>query len=179
MSREFQRRIDQVKDAAFLEGLESMPLEEVRAKRSMCDALDTEYAYYRRLVHGRMDLLAFELRRRRGEESRTLIEALPAILAGPHGERKPGGRPIQLDLPDLPDVGRRELDRVLHDDFLTRIADFSDEELEDIQRQLTEAEAEISENRRMVYEAFEHLQAELTRRYREGLADASELISPG
>jgi len=47
----------------------------------MCDDLEGELSYYRRLLHGRLDLLNFELRRRSGEETRSLIEALPEILA--------------------------------------------------------------------------------------------------
>lgn len=171
-----QRRIDQIKEPGFLAALGKMPLDELRTKRALCDRLDTEYSYYRRLVHGRMDLLAFELRRRRGEESRTLIEALPEILAGPHGTRKPTGRPMPVDLPDIPDVGKREIDVILRDDFLSRLGELTDSDLAHIQNQLTDAEAEISHDRRTVFEAFERLQAELTRRYRDGLADVDELL---
>lgn len=176
MSNHPQRRIDQVRDPAFLADLETMPLNELRHKRSVCDQLDAEYAYYRRLIHGRMDLLNFELRRRLGEEERTLIEALPEILAGPLGERNPTGRQIPLHLPDLPSVGRRAIDRVLQDDFLTHIGGIDSAELVEIQQRLTEAETEISAARKVIYGSLERLQAELTRRYREGLADPTELI---
>ena len=174
---EHKRRLDQVKDADFLADLEGMPLDQLRAKRTMCDDLDTEYSYYRRMVHGRMDMLAFELRRRSGEETRTLIEALPEILAGPGGGSSPASiRTMQFGLPDLPDVGRRDIDDILDADFLTHLSDLENDEIARLQAQLTDAELEVSENRRVVFEAFEKLQKELTRRYREGLASADELL---
>lgn len=172
-----QRRIDQVKDEGFLKDLETMPIGDVRDKRNTCDALDKEYAYYRRLLHGRLDLLSFELRRRSGEETRTLLEALPEILAGPHSEPNPGARQLGIELPDLPDIGRRDLDRVMRDEFLAHIGDFSDEELLDIRRELAAAEEKLSEDRRIVFSTYDKLQTELARRYREGLADPSELLS--
>jgi hypothetical protein len=173
-----QRRIDQVRSPGFMSDLESMPITELRAKRSMCDALDKEYAYYRRMLHGRMDLLSFELRRRSGEEERTLIEALPEILSGPHGAPNPGARLMGIELPPMPDVGRRELDKVMADDFVSHIGDYSDDELEDIRRRLADAEYALAEDRSVVYHSYDKLQTELARRYREGLADPYELISP-
>ncbi|MDH3731076.1 MAG: hypothetical protein OES13_08145 [Acidimicrobiia bacterium] len=172
-----ERRIDQIKADGFIGDLETMPIAELRAKRNMCDSLDKEYAYYRRMLHGRLDLLSFELRRRTGDEERSLIEALPEILAGPHGDPNPGARPMGVELPDLPDIGRRGLDKVMADDFVSHIGDFNDEELEEIRRSLAEAEQVLSDDRRVVFESYDKLQTELARRYREGLADPSELIS--
>jgi hypothetical protein len=122
-----------------------------------------------------MDLLSFELRRRRGEETRTLIEALPEILAGedePPPTRAPGdNRTIPIEAPDMPDVGRRPVDRALGDDFLARLPELDEEDLEATRLMLAEVEAEISNQRRTVFEAVDLIQAELTRRYREGLTE--------
>ena len=73
-------------------------------------------------------------------------------------------------------MGRRKIDAVLQDDFLTHLADYSDEDLEDIQERLAEAEAAIAVDRKVVYESLEVLLKELARRYRDGLADPAELI---
>ncbi|MDJ0924601.1 MAG: hypothetical protein QNJ77_08570 [Acidimicrobiia bacterium] len=126
-----------------------------------------------------MDLLSFELRRRSGEETRTLIEALPDILAdgssgGPSHYLVPKTLPVEP--PDIPMEGRRSIDRVLADDFLTHLPDIEDGELRVIQETLTEAERKVSDQRRSVYEALEILTAEVARRYREGLASISELL---
>jgi hypothetical protein len=175
-----RRRIDIVTDPDFTAGIENIPLDELRERRLTCDDLDTELSYYRRLLHGRMDLLAFELRRRSGEEERSLIEALPEILAGSEtvADREPSGVPraLPIETPDIPLEGRRTIDRVLGDDFLARLPSLEHSELERIQGLLTEAEAEISNQRKAVYEAYELIHAELTRRYREGLADVTELL---
>ncbi len=171
-----RRRIDRIRDPEFLDGIESLGLSELRDRRKMCDDLDTELSYYRRLLHGRMDLLAFELRRRRGEESRALLEALPEIIAGAERSGGTTGRQMPVDVPNLPDIGRRPVDRVLDDDFLGRLQSIDDDELIDIQSKLAETEHEVSAQRREVYEAFERISAELTRRYGEGLADPDELL---
>lgn len=174
-----RRRIDQVRDPAFLADLTEIPIEELRARRALCDDLDAELSYYRRILHGRMDLLAFELRRRSGEESRSLLEALPDILAtGVGGGRGDGPAPrmLTIEAPDIPERGRRAVDRALDDGFLARLPSLADAELEEIQAALTEVERDVSAERRAVYDAQEAILAELTRRYREGLADVGGLL---
>lgn len=174
-----RRRIDTVRDPEFTSGLEQVPLDDLRARRILCDELDGELSYYRRILHGRMDLLAFEMNRRAGTEARSLIEALPEILADDiRAEGKgPEPRALPIEAPDIPESGRRAIDRVLGDDFLTHLPSLEDSELEEIQRALTEVEVEISAQRRAVYEAYETIHSELTRRYREGLADVDSLLS--
>lgn len=174
-----RRRIDQVLDPEFISGIDEIPLDELRTRRGICDELDAEFSYYRRLLHGRMDLLSFEMRRRSGEETRSLIEALPDILSD--GSDEPSShflvpKSLPVEPPDSPVGGRRPIDRVLADDFLTHLPDIDDEELEVIQVMLTDAERRISNQRRAVYETLEALNAEVARRYRDGLASVNELL---
>lgn len=149
-------------------------------RRSTCDDLDSELSYYRRVLHARMDLLAFELRRRSGEETRSLIEALPDILSdGGGGERSSHftmPKALPIDPPDVPREGRRPIDKVLGDDFLTHLPDIDDDELNDIQLMLSDAEERVSEQRRAVYDVLETLNAEIARRYRDGLVSVTELL---
>ena len=76
----------------------------------MCGELDVELSFYRRMLHGRMDLLSFELRRRSGEETRSLMEALPEILAGDSDPLPPrmlgDNRIIPIEAPDIPERGQ-------------------------------------------------------------------------
>lgn len=178
---EQRRRIDQIQDPSFLDDLAAVPLDDLRARRVMCDSLDTELSYYRRMLHGRLDLLAFEMRRRAGEEEGTLIEALPRILAEGAYTSHPGipSRTVPVEVPDLPVPGRRLVDRALHDDFLTRLSSLSDDELRETQDFLTEVEVDVSRQRKIVYAALDVIQAEMIRRYREGLADPGELLTRG
>jgi hypothetical protein len=172
-----RRRIDLIRSPDFVADLGDIGIDELRRRRRTCDELDTELSYYRRLLHGRMDLLSFELRRRSGEEERTLIEALPEILAGATPSTAPiVGRPLDIEPPEHAGGGRRAIDQVLGDDFLVRLGDIDLGELEEIQTALTEAEAEISDQRRAVFEVHDAVQRELTRRYREGIADPRALL---
>ncbi len=173
-----RRRIDQVTDPAYVQDLDSLSMDELRDRRRVLDDLDTEFSFYRRMLHGRMDLLSFEMRRRSGEETRTLIEALPQILAdgidGPSRNTIP--RDLSLTLPELVGSGNRSIDRVLGDDFLTHLPSFDDGELEGIQTMLTEAEQQVSAQRRSIYNVHDRINEEIARRYRDGLADAADLL---
>lgn len=146
----------------------------------MCDDLDAELSYYRRLLHGRLDLLSFELRRRSGVETRTLMEALPEILAG-HDEPSatdPTLRSLSVEPPYMGER-RRAVDRALDDDFLTHLPTVDDDELRSIEAELAEVEADVSTQRRAVYDALETILEELTRRYRDGSASVDELLQQG
>lgn len=171
-----RRRIDQVMDPAFIAGLEALDLDEIRRRRNTLDELDTEFSYYRRILHGRMDLLDFEMRRRDGSETRSLIEALPEILGdGVSGKTSnPLDRELSVDTPEFAGFGRRNVDKALADDFLSRLPFLEDRELIEIRKSLAEAEHEVSDQRRAVYNV---ITSDLTRRYRDGAADADELLS--
>jgi hypothetical protein len=176
-----RRRIDQIQDPEFLAGVEGLSIDLVRSRRQMCDDLDVELSYYRRMLHGRMDLLAFEMRRRAGEETESLIDALPRILSEGAYKATNGlpERAIAVEVPDIPSPGRRLVDRALESDFLIRLPSMTDDDLRETQLFLTEVEASISHERRSVHVALDRLQEELTRRYREGLADPGELLARG
>ncbi|MEK7251965.1 MAG: hypothetical protein AAB198_01740 [Actinomycetota bacterium] len=179
MTETKRRRIDQIQDATFLGGLGKLPLDDLRSRRSMCDDLDIELSYYRRMLHGRMDLLAFEMRRRAGEEQQTLLEALPRILSEGAYTANPGlpSRALSVEVPDIPSPGRRLIDRALQSDFLSRLPGLSDDDLRETHAFLIDVEVDVSSQRKIVHAALDRLQEELTRRYREGLADPGELLT--
>lgn len=174
-----RRRIDQALDPAFTSELDTVSIEELRERRVLLDVLDTELSYYRRILHGRLDLLDFELRRRAGQEERSLIEALPDILAdAPSGKTSnPLDKELPVEAPAGVGEGRRAIDKALGDDFLTHLPGIEDAELAGIRDSLADTERTVSEQRRAVHDAYDVITGELTRRYREGLADADELLS--
>ena len=170
MTHTSRRRTDLAQSPEFTSGLEGLSLEELRSRRRTCADLDLELSYHRRLLQGRLDLIAFEVRRRAGEEQRSLLEALPEVLAGwAAGEAGLPERRVPVAIPDLAMQGRREVDQALADDFLARLPEMDDSELSAVQQRLAETEAEVSRQRRAVFEASDRLQAELVRRYRRGL----------
>ena len=178
-----RRRIDIIRDPDFLSELGTMETADLRARRDMCDEVAMELSYYRRMLHGRLDLLRFEQRRRSGDETRSLIDALPEILAD--GSRTdtegPGPRPgmakgLSVDMPEIPASGRRSVDRALGDDFLTHLPTIDDDELAAIQHDLSEVENEVSDQRKDLYAVYEKIQGELARRYRDGSADVGDVL---
>jgi len=178
-----RRRIDVIRDPAFLNELNTIETSELRSRRDMCDDLAGELSYYRRMLHGRLDLLRFELRRRSGEETRSLIEALPEILAdssrtdtGDEGPRPGQSKNLAIETPEIPSSGRRSVDRALGDDFLTHLPTIDDEDLEAIKADLSEVEGEVSDQRKDLYEVYEKIQDELARRYRDGSADVGDVL---
>ena len=174
-----RRRIDEATDPAFIADIETLSTAELREKRALLDELDTELSYYRRMLHGRMDLLEFELRRRSGEEDRTLLEALPQILAVGVGgiHRSPIPKELPLEPPESGADERHPVDTILQDDFLAHLPTIDDDELIAIQATLTDAERIVSRERRNIYDVYDVISAELTRRYKEGLADAGDLLT--
>ncbi|MGH8926729.1 MAG: aerial mycelium formation protein [Acidimicrobiia bacterium] len=166
-----RRRIDQIREPAFVEDLDSLSLDELRARRDTADIVETELSYYRRLLHGRMDLLAFEQRRRRGEETRSVIDALPEILTGRDRTGSGRARHLSTDLPDLPVKGKRHLDRILGNDLMIRLSEMTVEELVEAATELTEMEEEISAVRQEVQAVLDRLQSEVIARYKNDLGD--------
>jgi len=166
-------------DESFATNLEDLPIDDLRSRRVMCDELDVELSYYRRMLHGRMDLLDFELRRRSGEETRSLIDALPEILAdSPSGRTSnPLDRELSLSLPELAGIGKREVDQALSDGFLAHLPEIDTAELQNIREVLSETELTVSSQRRAVYDAHDILTGEITRRYRDGSTNADEFLS--
>ncbi len=165
MNGQHKRRIDIVLADDFTEGLSSLELDVLRDRRDMVEQVETELSYYRRLLHGRQDLLAFEMKRRSGEESRSIMEALTEILSG--GETTGGGdyRIRGGFSPDLPAQGNRAIDHVLGDDFLTHLPSLDAEGLADVEAKLKDAEQAVTAQRNEVHTVHEVLQAEVTSRY--------------
>ena len=176
-----RRRIDIISDPEFVADLADLDLDELRSRRRMCVELEGELSYLRRLLHGRIDLLAFERRRRRGEERQSLSDALPGILGDPSRSGVSDHVTVtgtRTDPPSIPEPGRRAVDFVLGDDFLSRLPEMSDADLADVAERLGEAEQDISQQRATVHSAERILGEELRRRYRDGLASVDELL-PG
>ena len=84
-----------------------------------------------------------------------------------------------MAVPSIPEKGKRAVDRALGDDFLAHLPDTGDDELAEIQGSLVEVEIDVSEQRRDVHTAYDRIQNELTRRYREGRVSIDDLLRQG
>lgn len=162
-----RRRIDTVLEPGYLEGLPELELDEVRRRRDTAEDVESQISYYRRLLHGRMDLLDFEQRRRRGEEERSIIEALPEILAK---GMTLGGEPTLkhiATMPPLPSVtGRRLIDKIMDDGVLANLPELTDDEITEAIDRLQEVESELSVQRHQLHQVIDTIQHEIVSRYR-------------
>ena len=173
MVTESRRRIDEVLEPVYTEDLVEVDLDELRQRRATAEDVENQISYYRRLLHGRMDLLDFELRRRSGEEKRSLIEALPEILAsGMVLGDEPNLRHLET-MPPLPaTTGRRLIDRIMDDGVLTQLPELTQEELGEAIERLQEVETELSVQRRQLHTVIDSLQSEIISRYRSQQGEA-------
>ncbi|HEU4917365.1 MAG TPA: aerial mycelium formation protein [Acidimicrobiia bacterium] len=170
---EHRRRIDTVLEPGYLADLSEADLDDLRRRRELAEDVETQISYYRRLLHGRLDLLNFELRRRNGQEERTLIEALPEILAtGMTVGAEPNLRHIETMPPIPPTTGRRLIDKIMDDGILTQLPELTDEELAEAVDRLEEVEKELSVQRRQLHTVIDALQDEIIARYRSQQGEA-------
>ncbi|MCH8982572.1 MAG: hypothetical protein IH943_00550 [Acidobacteria bacterium] len=168
-----RRRIDIVLEPEYLEDIASIDLNDLRERRVTAEDVEAQISYYRRLLHGRMDLINFELSRRSGEEERTLLEALPEILASEMVfGTEPNLRYIET-MPPLPTItGRRLIDKIMDDGVLTELPDLSDDEVHEAIDRLREVENQLSAQRKRLHIVIDALQDEIVARYRTQQGEA-------
>lgn len=171
---EKRRRIDIVLEPEYLEGLSALDINELRRRRDTAEDVEAQISYYRRLLHGRMDLLDFEQRRRSGEEERSILEALPEILAkGMVLGSEPALKHIET-MPPLPSVtGRRLIDKIMDDGILANLGELTDDEITEAIKRLREVETLLSGQRRQLHHVIDALQDEIVTRYRSQQDEAS------
>lgn len=176
MTDDKRRRIDIVLEPEYLEGLSGLELNEVRRRRDTAEDVEAQISYYRRLLHGRMDLLDFEQRRRRGEDQRSILEALPEILAkGMILGSEPNLRHIET-MPPLPSMtGRRLIDKIMDDGVLANIKELTDDEIIEAIDRLREVETQLSQQRRQLHQVIDTLQDEIVSRYRSQQGDEASV----
>jgi hypothetical protein len=162
-----RRRIDRVLQPEFVSDLDKADLSELRERRDTTEDVESQVSFYRRLLHGRMDLLDFELTRRSGTEERTLLEALPEILAkGMILGTEPTLRYIEV-MPPMPEsTGKRLIDKIMDDGVLAQLPDLSDEEITEALDGLREFERELSVQRKQLFHVIDKIQDEIVERYR-------------
>ena len=172
---EGNRRIDKVLDPDFVAGLGQISLDELRERRKEAEQEETDLSYMRRLLQGRLDILRAELARRSGDGS-DLLDALPQILADdPSGGPRGLGRHVAAE-PSRADAHRRYVEALVADVDLSNPDAHDDASLSKVLETLEAEEHKVSESRRAVQKVMDALTGEVTRRYREGDADPSDLL---
>lgn len=170
------RRIDRVLAEDYLERVSSASMAELREMRAEAEQEETDLSYIRRLVQGRMDIIRAELKRREGGGTGSLIDDLPAILADSGRAPAHGlGKHATVE-PSRADEHRRYVEQLVADVDLSDVGARETEELQTALEALRREEEQISEKRRRVFDVVDACSAEVTRRYRDGEADVSDLL---
>ena len=173
--------LDRILADDYLVDLGSRPVNEVRNLRAECQAVETQLSYLRRLVQGRHDIVTGEIDRRSHGGDRydvsDLVDRLPEILSDRIHAPGPGRLPPSMEPGEL---SGRLVDR------LTEITDrvpiespgeADDDALAAVAAELSELEHEVSGFRRQLFDRIDTLQAEITRRYRDGEARPDDILS--
>jgi hypothetical protein len=166
----------------YLDGLETLPLSEVRSMRADCNEAETVVSYLRRVVQGRLDIVHSFLDHHDTGESvgdlKSVVDELSKIIgSGPARPPGPGRLPSQMS-PDMEKVDlTREIDDVLNAEGIGRLPTMAEADMRSLAASLTAIEQRISDQRRTLHERIDVLQAEIVSRYKTGEATVDGLLS--
>lgn len=156
-----------------------LPMDDLRQVRNRLKAVEDGLSYLRRLVQGRLDVVAAEQARRSdGAEANLeeMIARLPSLLAGSTRSAGAGRPPQRLD----PGAVDAELAAELHDIIshahLLDVSSLTDEDLWAVEAELGDLERAVSGYRRQVFDRLDAIEAEVTRRYRTGEQSVDDLL---
>ena len=162
-------RTSAVLDPAFVQGIKSLPTDEVRRRRDESFAEREFQSYLRRQVQVRQDILVTERgRREAGREPAPIVEQLTTALTKrprPEGSRGEAFR-IALTEADVEEA-ERQLGVLLPSMNLDDPPSLDNDELDRALEALGEIERAVSSRRAKVNRVHDRLQEELKRRYRE------------
>jgi hypothetical protein len=171
--------IDRILDPEYLGELTERSLDDIRGMRGECQEVETGLSMLRRIVQGRLDIVGLELRERSeggtGELS-DIIARLPEVLSDRTRSEGPGRLPTLLAPAEVDPELQHRLDELAPPGRLAGLAELSGDELRTMADALEGFEHEVSARRRDLFERIDALQAEITRRYREGEASVDSLL---
>jgi hypothetical protein len=164
-------RTGRVLDPGFVEGLEDLPLDELRRRRDQALEEREFQSYLRRLVQVRMDILAVEEERRRtGADPEPLVDRITSALAeGPQGRGRGEALRLKPSEEDMAEAERRA-DQAMGEAFAKPLDELDGDALAEALAGLRRAEEDVSSQRTKVLRVHDALQGELKRRYREDLS---------
>ncbi|HRW36733.1 MAG: hypothetical protein KDB04_11360 [Acidimicrobiales bacterium] len=175
--------LDRILADDYLDGLEVRSTAELREQRAECQAVETQVSYLRRMVQGRHDIVAGELARRDGGDAPSdvsdLVDRLPEILADRIHAPGPGRLPASMEPGELHGALADRLAEITGRVPIESPGDADHEALASAEHDLRELEAEVSRCRRQLFDRIDAVQAEITRRYREGVAKVDDLLARG
>ena len=163
----------------YVRDLPQRSLDELRAMRAECDRAETAVSYLRRVAQGRLDIVQGTLARTGHAELSSIVEDLPSIIGG--GPPRPAG-PGRLPSRMAPDVEEfegltGEIDAVLDAEGIGELPTMGEPQLRAMAEELIAIEGRISQQRKMLHERIDAVQAEIVSRYKSGQASADGLLT--
>jgi hypothetical protein len=173
-----RRRIDRVLAPDYVLDLKQLDLGEVRARRDDAAQEETDLSYLRRLLHGRIDIVRAEQKRRAEGGSSSVVERLVEILSDNAVGQAPAGSGRHQPLePSRAEAHRRHVEALVSDADLSDVSSLPAERLELALRTYVAEEASVSQRRREVQRVVDQLNDEIGSRYRAGSASVDTLLA--
>lgn len=173
-------KLDEILTEGYLGDVVHRPIAEIHRLRLDCQSVETQLSYLRRIVQGRHDIMAGELvRRQEGGDPAdlaALVDKLPQILSDRIHSPGLGRLPQTMEPGDFSGRLADRLESIVSEGHLTSFLELSNDQLGTIAGELEALEHDISDLRRAMFDRIDALQAELTRRYRDGEANVEELL---
>ena len=164
--------------ADLLDDLGSLTIEEVRERRTTCQARESELSYVRRLAQGRLDIVLHEIGSRRdGVVDEDVIEALTHALADRITAPGHGHLPTTFAPNEVDPALLEGLDAIASPALLSDPKAMTDSELRSAAEALETYERDVSVMRRAMFDRIDALQAEVVRRYQTGEASVDNLLA--
>ncbi len=161
----------------YVADLDRLDLDEVRSRRDDAAQEETDLSYLRRLLHGRIDIVKAELKRRAEGGSQPVVDQLAKILAdNAVGPATGSGRHQSLE-PSRAEAHRRHVEALVSDADLSDVGSLPDERLALALSTYAAEEASVSQRRRQVQAVMDTLNAEIASRYRAGRASVDDLLA--
>ena len=173
-----RRRIDRVLAPEYVRDLGELDLAEVRGRRDEAAQEETDLSYLRRLLHGRIDIVKAEQKRRREGGSSSVVERLVEILSDNVVGPAPSGSGRHQTLePSRAEAHRRHVEALVSDADLSDVGSLPDERLDLALRTYAAEEESVSQRRREVQKVVDLLNDEIGARYRAGSASVDTLLA--
>ncbi len=154
--------------------------ERLRAARAEDESAEAAVSYARRVLQGRLDIVRAELERRQdagSEQASSLLERLPALLAGDHVATDPArARATSVEVPEQAEELVARIDADLGESVLSSLSERDDASVAALLETLERHERELSQARRALFDRIDAMRNELAARYKDGRAVVADLL---
>jgi hypothetical protein len=162
----------------YVRGLGELDLAEVRRRRDDAAQEETDLSYLRRLLHGRIDIVRAEQKRRREGGASSVVSRLAEILSDNVVGASPSGAGRHQPLePSRAEAHRRHVEALVSDADLSDVSSLPDDRLDLALRTYTAEEESVSKRRREVQKVVDSLNDEIGARYKAGSASVDTLLA--